>query len=295
MAATSRDASRKPEPEGRSPDTLAQNTLLYLYCVLEPGTEAEQLLRSGRVEGLDPTEPLFPIEAEGLIAAVSRVPMVDFAEEALNELVTDLPRLAPLVVRHEGAVRTLYAAAPALVPMAFGAVYREPEGVVRFLTAEAERLASLLDAVRGRQEWGVKVFADAAELRSAAERSSAALRALDDEARTAGPGRAYLLQRKREEMLASETRGLLGAALETIMELLGADSNATRLDDIPRDQDGPTELVLKAAFLIEGGAAQAFQARAAEMKDAYLSQGLSVEVTGPWAPYSFTGARSNGA
>lgn len=295
MAATSRDASRKPNPEGSSLGALAQNTLLYLYCVLEPSTEAVQLLRSGRVEGLDPTEPLFPIEAEGVIAAVSRVPMADFAEEALNELVTDLPRLAPLVVRHEGAVRTLYAVAPALVPMAFGAVYREPEGVLRFLTAEAERLAALLDAVRGRQEWGVKVFADAAALRGAAERSSGALIALDDEAKAAGPGRAYLLQRKREEIVASETRAFLGAALENIVDLLGANSSSIRLDEIPRDQDGPTELVLKAAFLIEEAAAQAFQSRAAEMKDTYLSQGLSVEVTGPWAPYSFTGARSDGA
>jgi hypothetical protein len=294
LPATSRHAGRRMNLDAPSAEGRAQDTLLYLYCVLEPSAGAEALLRSGSVEGLDPTKPVFPIAAEGVLAAVSHVPVADFGEQALNELVTDLPRLAPLVVRHENAVRVLFAAAPALVPMAFGAVYREPDGVVGFLTTEAGRLKSLFDLVRGKEEWGIKVFADPTRLRDAAARSSAPLRALDDEIQAAGPGKAYLLQRKRDEMLADAARSFLRDALHEIVDRLKAHSSAMRLEDIPGDQVGPTELVLKVAFLIEADAAQAFQSRVGEIAAALSAQGLAIELTGPWAPYSFTGARANG-
>jgi len=293
VPATSRRAGRGSTPKS-SARSHAPRTFLYLYCVVEPSAEAEALLRTGAIEGLDPAQPLFPIMAEGLMAAVSHVPAKKFNEDALNKLVTDLTRLAPFVVRHENAVRTLSEAAAAVVPMTFGAVYREPDGVLQFLATEARRLQSLLDAVRGQQEWGIKVFADPAKLRDAAEQSSPALRALDAEIEAAGPGKAYLLQRKRDEMLAAATRDLLRTALRDLLEGIEGECTASRLEDIPSDQAGPTELVLKAAFLVEKGDAARFQSRVDGLTRSLVQHGLSVELTGPWAAYSFTGATLNG-
>src|SRR3712207_7015484 len=47
------------------------------------------LFRSRCVPGLQPGEPLFAVEAEGLVGAVSRVPAATFDEEPLNALLTD--------------------------------------------------------------------------------------------------------------------------------------------------------------------------------------------------------------
>jgi hypothetical protein len=270
-------------------DVSSSPTLLYLYCVLDAGTDAERLLASGAVAGIDKEHPLFPVATGGLVGAVSRVPRASFNEAALNELVADLSRLAPLVMRHEEVVRALFSATSALVPMAFGAVYRAEAGVLGFLEDQADRLSSVLDSVRGKQEWGVKVFADAAVARSAAEQSSPALRAMDEEAQAVGPGRAYLLQRKREELLAGEVRSFVGQALEEIAEALIAESVDGRLDEISANQQGPTELVLKAAFLVDDRRGDAFQASAARLIDSYEPKGFAIELNGPWAPYSFTG------
>ena len=68
-------------------------------------------------------------------------------------------------------------------------------------------------------------------------------------------------------------------------------STDARLDDVPVNQDGPVELVLKAAFLVEEARAEAFKACSVELYDRASSRGLTLEVSGPWAPYSFTGAR----
>ena len=220
------------------------------------------------------------------------MPSATFNEETLNELAGDLSELAPLVVRHEAAVRALFEASPTLLPMAFGTLYREQAGVAGFLHDEGGRLRELLTVVRGKQEWGVKVFADVDSARAAAEESSAALRALDDEAKVAAPGRAYLLQRKRDEILAAEIRSFVGQELEAIATELLAQSSDARLDDVPSNQAGPEELVLKAAFLVDADRAESFRVTAGELIDRSADAGLLMEVSGPWPPYSFTGGRS---
>ena len=291
MAGTRRPPGRNAAPKGRLVEGAPAASLLYLYGIIEPGTPATRLLESGRVAGIDPDEPLFAIDGGDLVGAASRVSATTFSETALNELSLDLPRLTPVVVRHEQAVRELFDAGPAIVPTTFGAVYAEEASITRFLESERPRLLDLLDSIRGKQEWGVKVFADGAAVRAAVETSSKALRATDEEARAAGPGRAYLLQRKREELLGEEVRACVGDVLESVIQELVSRSNDARLDDVPVNQDGPVELVLKAAFLVEEARAEAFKACSVELYDRASSRGLTLEVSGPWAPYSFTGAR----
>src|SRR6266567_3397648 len=132
--------------------------LLYLYCVLEPESAADALLSTGEVAGVEPGECLFPIRASNLVAAVSRVPSDLFSEQALNELMTDLPRLAPYAIRHEQAIRDLCDAGPALLPMTFGAVYLSEARVRMLLRHHAADFRHRLEGVRDRQEWEVKVF-----------------------------------------------------------------------------------------------------------------------------------------
>ncbi len=249
------------------------------------------MLKTGELAGIEGAQPLFAIEGGGLVAAVSRVPSAVFGEEPLNELVRDLPRLTPYVLRHEEAIRALFAAAPAVVPMSFGAVYREEAGVADLLRSEAKRLSALLDALRGKQEWGVKVFAEADPATAAAQASSAALRAIDEEMKAAAPGRAYLLQRKRDEVLAGEVRSFVAEALESVIDELVPESADARLDDVPSGQQGTAELVLKAAFLVDQDRVAGFEQIAAGLIERLGPIGLAMEVSGPWAPYSFTGAR----
>jgi hypothetical protein len=290
-APVARRPSRDPQGASREPAQAGRGTLLYLYGVVEAGTDAEQLLASGAIPGLDPAEPLFPIGVEGLVAAVSRVPAATFEEEPLNALLTDLPSLAPLAVRHEEAIGALVPAAPALVPMTFGAVYRDPDRVQALLREQAADLRARLDRVRDRLEWGVKAFCDQPRWLATAEATSSELQRLAAEAAQAPPGRAYLLRKQRERLVAAEADRLAAVALDQIVARLSAASAAARQDPPPAGQVGPSPLVLAAAFLVDAPATETFRAAAAELQRVYEPQGLLLEVTGPWAPYSFVGGR----
>lgn len=265
------------------------SALLYLYGIVEAGTEGDRLLASRMVPGLEAGEPLFPIGVEGLVAAVSRVPGATFEEEPLNALLTDLPRLAPFAVQHEEAVRALLPAAPALVPMAFGMVYRGTERVEALLRERAGEFRELLARVRGRYEWGLKVYRETARWLAAADATSDELRRLAAAADQASPGRAYLLSKQRERLRAAEADRLAVEALDAIVGSLEPLSAVARQNTLGAAAPGPTQLVLSAAFLVDAVAAEVFRAATAELERTYAPQGLSVEVSGPWAPYSFVG------
>jgi hypothetical protein len=269
-------------------------SLLYLYCVVEAGTAAERLLAGGQVPGLVPGEALFPIEHAGLVAAVSRVPAATFQEEPLNALLADLPRLTPYAVRHEEAVRALVAEAPALVPMAFGTVYLDERRVRGLLRERAAELRELLGRLRGKHEWGLKVFRDAALLLEAADATSPELRQLAAEAAAAGPGRAYLLGKRRERLRATEAARLAAEAIDAIVERLAALSDEAQNDPDAVDLSSRLPLALKAAFLVAVERAEAFRAAAEELRQTYEPRGLNLELSGPWAPYSFVGERRGG-
>jgi hypothetical protein len=201
-----------------------------------------------------------------------------------------LPRLAPYAVQHEEVIRALLPAAPALVPMAFGAVYRSPERVAALLGERASEFRALLDTVRDKHEWGLKVYRDVTRWLAAAETASDELQRLAAEAAAAAPGRAYLLGKQRERLRAAEADRLAAAALDDIVERLAAHSASARRAPLAPAAPGPTQLVLNAAFLVGTAEAEAFRGAAAALQRRFEPQGLSLELTGPWAPYSFVGA-----
>jgi hypothetical protein len=263
--------------------------LLYLYGIVDAGTEAERLLASRAVPGLAPDEPLYPIAVDGLVAAVSRVPAATFEEEPLNALLADLPRLAPLAVQHEEAVRAILPAAPALVPMAFGTVYRDPARVEALLRERAAPFRDLLAQVRGRYEWGLKVYRDTARWLTTADAASPELRALAAEIAAASPGRAYLLGKQRERLRSAEADRLAAEALDAILQGLESLSAASHVNALAAAAPSPAPLVLSAAFLVDVAATEAFRAAAGALERTYGPRGLGVDLSGPWAPYSFVG------
>jgi hypothetical protein len=262
-----------------------RSCLLYLYGVVAPDSGAAELLRERRIPGIEQGQPLFAIEAAGLVAAVSRVPAALFDEEPLNALVADLERLAPYAVRHEEAMRAMIGSA--VIPMTFGAVYRTREGITALLREHAADFGDRLARFDGRCEWGLKVFVDHARLAQFAEQESDALRALAEEAAAASPGRAYLIMRKREQMLIGEADRLTAGWLAAIVGRLTGMSTDVALDEPVPVQPGAETLVCKVAFLVGDDGIDAFREGVDELRRTYAPRGLRLELSGPWAPYSF--------
>lgn len=255
--------------------------LLYLYAVLPVGVTV------GDLPGIDAAGTLFSIEADGLLAAVSRVPADQFEEAPLNEIMSDLARLAPYAVRHEETVRGLTSLGAPVVPAAFGRVYRGEAGIRSMLRAEGERLKRLLNELEGKEEWGLKVTKDAARLWEAASTASPKLRELAEEEAAAQPGRAYLIGRQRERLHGTEAARIEADAIEGILERIRPSATRTVVEDLPPSTPGDVQVALKAALLVPQPDVDALKATVRELEGTYGRLGFGFDLNGPWAPYSF--------
>lgn len=256
--------------------------LVYLYAVLP--AEAAAVLEGQALTGID--DGAVSLLTEGpLVAAVSPIAEAAFSAAALDANVRDLEWLGPRAAVHEAVNERLFAASAALLPLAFGTVYRDRAGVTRLLHAEQASLLQRLARVRGRGEWVVTIQRDPAAALVALDARSEVLARLRDQIAVATPGRAYLVQRQIEQARRSELPRQDAEAVRAILGALESLAVQTYPEAVPADAGGTT--LARLSLLVEREREAAWAAAVDEAMATWDAAGYALRVTGPWPPYRF--------
>ncbi|MEU5432149.1 GvpL/GvpF family gas vesicle protein [Streptomyces sp. NPDC020719] len=248
--------------------------LLYVYAIVRPFAEP---LPAG-VCGLDGTPPRL-VEHRGLCAAVSPVRAEDFDATPLRDHLEDLDWLAATATTHQEVIGALFSVTCA-VPLRLATVCRGEDGVRRLLDSGRADFVSALERLDGRVEWGVKVYADTGTAPAGAQPTRA--RPAD--------GREYLRRRLVQRRSREEVWRRADALARTLHTELSRRAEAGRLHrpQNARLSGEPGENVLNAAYLVPREQSEEFVAAVRDRVPD--TDGVRVELTGPWAPYSFAGA-----
>ncbi|MEU9889164.1 GvpL/GvpF family gas vesicle protein [Sphaerisporangium sp. NPDC051011] len=245
----------------------------YLYAI----TREKDRARPERLAGLAGVAgaPVRAVAHAGLVAYVSTVPLAEFGEEPLRRWLEDLDWVGETARAHHRVVEAI-AMDAATAPVRLVTVYSGEAQVRAMLERRHDDFAKVLKQVAGRHEWGVKVYANPA--------SPAGAQAAEPSG--AGPGTAYL--RRRRDSLRSRDEAWREAAerAEHIHEAL-ADVAAAARRHRPQDPQlsGREDwMLLNGAYLVDEDRRGEFAAAVEGLRE----PGIDVEVTGPWAPYSFT-------
>jgi hypothetical protein len=186
-------------------------------------------------------------------------------------------------VSHEAVVEH-FVDADAVLPMKLFTIFTDDDRVVAHMRAERARLAATAKRVAKHQEWGVRVRLDRTTAAAAAERRIERARRPSS---SAGSGAAYLSRKKAQRDVSLE----LGTrARETVAELYDRFAAKARLARRRAATELPAtggSLLLDAAFLVARSRARAFRALAAREARALAPDGYTVDLTGPWPPYTF--------
>ncbi|ONI91459.1 hypothetical protein ALI22I_08950 [Saccharothrix sp. ALI-22-I] len=180
-------------------------------------------------------------------------------------------RLARLAREHDAVVRAVFRCAPVL-PLRFGTVITDSDAALLLLRAHHEEARVWLDRVQGRREWGVR------------GRGSR----IDD---TTVPGEVDLANVSGTQYLALRRQQLTGvedARRGRIAAIRTLHGELSRRAAESTSRDHPGDLLLDAAYLVDTTAEADFHAEVRRLSDELGPRGVSVEVTGPWPPYSFT-------
>jgi hypothetical protein len=276
--------SKRPTKKNRQRDGAGRG--FYVYCVGEREALAP-LFGAGLPEAIEEGAGLEAVEAGGLAAVVSEVPLGAYGEGALAARLSDATWTATRALRHE-RVAEHFARRAAVVPLRFGAIYLRREGVGRMLEERAAQFREVLARLRGREEWGVNVYVERARLREEVTRLSARLREMAARADASTPGQSYLLRKKieglRDEEARAETRRV---AREVEGTLAAACDGAARLRVLKDEATAQGELAARLAFLVTSDAFGDFRAAAERLAAEYTPLGFRFELTGPWPAYNF--------
>ena len=264
---------------------LNVSKLLYVYAILEADPTVLSMLERERLPGID-GQVVHAVAAEGLLAIVSAVPPEEFDTAVLNERVRDLSWLAPRAATNQAVNERLFALADAVLPLSFGTVFRDSEGVERLLRAEGQPLRDRVDRLRGQAEWVVTVQRDAATALAAVDQHSPELVALRDQLASAAPGRAYLLRRQLEQTRRTALARADDGATRQVLTILAATASAVYREDVPAAAAGET--LARVSFLVPRTDEERWQTTVAQLAAAWAEQGYTIRVTGPWPPYRFS-------
>jgi len=261
--------------------------VVWVYAITD-GLAPDQLAGLTGVGG----ERVRAVTEGGLTAVVGSVDARAFGEQARGALMSDLPSIERLGHAHHQVIACVAADGPVL-PLRLATIYPDDQTVRTLLGRSSAEFALILESLRGTEEWGVKVYADAEDAAAPqaaqtepAEEPAGYLDAVsgfgDGVTSHSEPGRPdgdlakpFSAVEKVEAFTEMIDRALTGIAI------------ATRHHSAQDPRFGSSDkcLVLNATYLVLSDRAGEFAAVARALTRAH--QGMGVGLTGPWPPYSF--------
>ncbi|MGW3564536.1 GvpL/GvpF family gas vesicle protein [Streptomyces sp. NPDC000941] len=274
-------------PPERTPDRTPGQlpTVTYAFAVCrrcDPGALVG-------LPGLDDATPVRTLAAGPLTAVVQDLSAVEFAENALRQRLTDRDELERCARAHHEVIMAASAVTPT-VPLPFATLYLGDARVRAALREKEESFLAALGRFTGRVEWGVKVYtAPAPPASSPAPPPGDAAPGV-----AAGNGRAYLDRvRSRHQVREQHQNDALQAAERVDAVVRGLAVAARRLRPHGVEVTGAHRThVLNAAYLIDS--ARESELRAALEALRREETAVQIELSGPWAPYSFADGPDGG-
>ncbi|MFF6772458.1 GvpL/GvpF family gas vesicle protein [Streptomyces sp. NPDC012637] len=252
-----------------------QGELTYAYAVVRPAAALDEDALRG-VEGVA-SGTVRLVDAGAVAAAVGSVPQSEFSEAALKVRLENLDWLERVARAHNGVVEFL-ASRTTVLPLRLATVYVDDDRVLDVLRRGTETFTRMLNRFADHVEWGVKVYAETPRGAGAPD---------DADADAPDPGRAYLRRRRQQR----EDRGAAWSAAAEAVRRIEAEAGAVAVDLARhRPQQGQLavgtgENVANDSYLVPRDRSDEFRERV--RRSTLDLNGVRVEITGPWAPYSF--------
>jgi hypothetical protein len=260
-------------------------SLVYVYAVLPRPLATD-------IKGIN-AQPLRWVIDDGLAAAVSDVPAEDFEEAPLNEHVRDLSWLGPRAVTHQEVNARLHEQGDAIIPLAFGTVFRDDDRVRQLLHHDRTTLAERLEAVRDRAEWVISLHVLREPDEDYVASHSQSVHALSKEIASTSPGRAHLLRRRLSELVRDERRRLEAQAAEEVVRNLREIASDVYLEPLPADTvERP---LVRASVLVPRSQEARFVDELERLRAHWPEPIYRLLLTGPWPPYRFGGLQRDNA
>jgi hypothetical protein len=266
----------------RTPARPSRTSIWYVYGIV-PATVSPSSAPAG-IGG----EPVVTVGRGDVAALATELDAEAYTPFAIEAGVGDVAWIAPRAQAHNDVVSWASQPGP-VVPLHMWTLFSDRDAVEEMLERRSSTLSGLLKELRDVDEYGLRVFADAAALAKSATATGAEAAELERQALESGPGQRYLIERKLERTRRDAARVFARRVADDVYETLAEQSVKAAHDTIPASSGAEAGAVVSAAFLVRRKKLAAFQRALADLSREHEAAGFRFDLTGPWPPYHFVG------
>ncbi len=263
---------------------------LYLYCIRE---KTDTPCFSTR--GIDGKGEVFTIVYREVEAVVSKISLEEFASEEIQKKAQeDLNWIKEKAVTHERVIEEAMRENDkilSLIPMRFGTIFKERARLEETLNKDYLKIREVLDRIRGKQEWSVKVYLKEREkFEQVIKEKNETIKEKEKEIASLPEGMAFFMEEELKDVISKEVEKELNNIVEVLFEGLGKQAVASvKCKILGKELTGRREpMVLNAAYLISEEKIEDFKKAAEALNQQIQANGFCLEYSGPWPAYNFS-------
>ncbi|MEM6641783.1 MAG: GvpL/GvpF family gas vesicle protein [Bacteroidota bacterium] len=228
------------------------------------------------------------ISSEGLCADFDLVSEKEFGQAAIEKNLKDIAWVNEKVLQHQNRLSSL-AAKHNVIPLKFGSIFKSEEAVKSMLSRRKEEFSLLLRRFEGKREWGLKLFYEESITKQRQIDHSSDLQAIDQQINSANDGSAFLLKKKREELLKRLVKQALNEVRTEIYETITSITPDTKVQkELDKKLTGRDDInLLNLSMLASSSESDLLKSQLSDLADSLKQDGIIAELSGPWPPYSF--------
>src|SRR4249919_3856378 len=235
----------------------------YVYCIVRSDRQRD----FGSI-GIGGGQRVFTVAFQDLAAVVSDTPIVIYDPTRDN------------VLAHEFVNETVMKEFT-VIPMSFGTVFRSEDDVTELLRSTYQAFSDVLDKMKDKIEFGLKVLWDRDRVIANLERENDEIRKLKDEISRHTASSTYFARMQLGRLIEGALEDMTNRYVADIHDALKPVAVASRSNKPIGDR-----MIVNAAFLVDRAQEQAFDERVKETSRKYEDV-LSFKYSGPWPPYNF--------
>ncbi len=256
---------------------------LWIYAIGR--ADHPQPAEADAIEAVDGSSHVDVVSGEALAAFCSRVELDEFSQDVIDARARDVEWLGALGYRHQSVMAALMRGG-AIIPLRAFTLFGSDSALRTMLHDERETLITTLQRLDGKQEWTLRIEFDPQRWSEALVRRVASLRDLAGQIEGAPSGKAFLLRKKLDE---EKKRASREAEQQVAGEIESAVLDALRCDTVTESRTQRAGAFPQINVLVDRDEEGRLQELRETLESRYAADGVTLAVTGPWPPYSFTG------
>ena len=243
---------------------------VYVYCIIE----CAEPRGFGKIGIGGRNDEVYTVHYRDLAAVVSRAPLQVYDPTRENALTHE--HVNEVVMIDNGFTP---------VPMSFGTLFKTEEDTIEFLKDTYDALRDVLQKMKDKLEFGLKVNWDRENVLVEIEKENEELRKLKAEIESNQQSSTYFARMQLGRLVEQALADKSDAYVREIYDHLRDAAIASRHNKVIGDK-----VIMNAAFLVPRENAKFFDEKIREINARYEGK-LTFKETGPWPPYNFVTIR----